>query len=212
MSIHGGIPPSVIKRMTKYLAYVQRLRQDKTRWVSSSELAAKLGLTSSTVRQDLSHIDFSGTSKRGYDVHGLERVLTHVLGADIRWSMVVVGAGNLGRALVLHEDFGRRGFNIVGIFDADRRKAGSTVGALSVQPMKELPAVVKARDARIGIIAVPEEGAQSVADQLVACGVKGLLNLALTHVSVPRNTAVVEARIAASLLELSYLVKSTTAT
>ena len=208
MSVNGGIPPSVIKRMTKYLAYVQQLHEGGTRWVSSSELATHLGLTSSTVRQDLSHIDFSGTSKRGYETGGLERVLTHVLGADLTWPMVVVGAGNLGRALALHEDFGRRGFHIVGIFDADRRKVGAAVGNVTVRDMRDMPDIVRSSRARIGIIAVPAQGAQSVADQMVACGIVGLLNLALTHVAVPHGVAVVEARIAASLLELSYLVIS----
>ena len=194
--------------MTKYLAFIQGLRSEGVEWVSSSELADTLGLTSSTVRQDLSHVDFSGTSKRGYETCGLEAELVRVLGTDQTWQTVVVGAGNLGRALVLHEDFAKRGFEICGIFDSDKRKIGTAVGQLRVQSMEELAATVSSRRVMIGVIAVPAAAAQVVADSLVAAKVKGLLNLALTHIAAPDTVAIVDARIAASLMELSYSIRS----
>jgi redox-sensing transcriptional repressor len=202
-----AIPSSVIKRLTKYLAYVQRLRAEEVEWVSSLELAETLGLTSSTVRQDLSHIDFSGTSKRGYETVGLEKSLTGVLGADTEWRMVVVGAGNLGRALALHEEFPRRGFHICGVFDSDPKVIGRRLGKLRVRDVRELAEAVTAEKADIGVIAVPARAAQGVADLLIASGVKGLLNLALTHVVAPKSVAVMDSRIVASLLELSHAIK-----
>lgn len=208
MNGKNPIPPSVVKRMTKYLAFVQGLVGGGGEWISSSELADTLGLTSSTVRQDLSHLDFCGTSKRGYETTGLAKVLVKALGADTVWQAVVVGAGNLGRALALHDDFEGRGFRICGIFDSDRQKIGTDVGALSVMGMRELPAFVKKNNVRIGIISVPVAAAQGVADLLIASQVKGLLNLALTHIIAPQSVAVVDTRIAASLLELSYSIKN----
>jgi redox-sensing transcriptional repressor len=208
MNSKGPIPPSVVKRMTKYLAYVQGLCEDNVAWVSSSELADTLGMTSSTVRQDLSHLDFSGTSKRGYETAGLAQVLVKALGVDEEWRMAVAGAGNLGRALVLHRDFERRGFRICAIFDNDKRKIGTRVGALTVQGMRELPTVVQEQNIQLGVIAVPPAAAQSVADIMIASRMRGLLNLALTHIIAPRQVAVIDARIAASLLELSYAVKT----
>jgi len=209
MKSEGGcIPPSVVKRLTRYLTEVQTLRADGLDWVSSQELAEALGLTSSTVRQDLSHVDFSGISRRGYETQGLESVLTAVLGADTSWKAVVVGAGNLGRALALHEDFSRRGFSICGVFDADARKVGARVGALTVQGMRELAATVSARNVQIGIIAVPNSGAQSVADLLIVAGVQGLLNLALTHIVAPPNVSVIDSRVVSSMLELSHAIKT----
>ena len=89
--------------------------------MSSIELGEALGLTSSTVRQDLSHIDFSGISKRGYSTAGLHASIAQTLGADKEICMVVVGAGNMGRALVQHNEFGRQGFKNCGIFDADQQ-------------------------------------------------------------------------------------------
>lgn len=200
------IPPSVVKRLPKYLAYVQVLCADGAAWVSSMELADQLGLTSSTVRQDFSYFDFSGISKRGYETHGLQRMLMDILGANTIWKIVVVGAGNLGRALALHEEFARRGFHIVGIFDADAAKHGLQIGDLTVRPMRELGDVVTKNDVTIGIVAVPATAAQSVADMLILCGVKGLLNMALTHIVAPQSVGVIDSRIVASLLELSHAI------
>ena len=202
------IPASVVRRFPRYYAHVQRRRRDGAEWVSSQDLAEALGLTSSTVRQDLSHVDFSGISKRGYSTAGLEQVLAQVLGADQELRVVIVGAGNIGRALALHGEFSGKGFRIVGIFDNSPRLVGRVVGALTVQHMKELAAAVKDRRADIGIIAVPAESAQAVADQLVLSNIRGLLNLAHVHLLVPRRVSVVDTRIVASLQELSYAIRS----
>ncbi len=200
------IPPSVVKRLPKYYACVQSLSMQGVDWVSSLELADHLGLTSSTVRQDFSYFDYSGVSKRGYEISGLQNMLSKILGTDMEWKVVVVGAGNLGHALALHEDFARRGFHIVGVFDSDDKKCGKSIGSLSVRPMEELGDFVKSEGVAMGIIAVPAHAAQSVADLLVDTGVSGLLNMALTHVVAPTGVAVIESRIVASLLELSYAV------
>jgi redox-sensing transcriptional repressor len=200
------LPPLVVRRLPKYLAYVQELAEQRIEWVSSHALAEQLGLTSSTVRQDFSFFDFRGTSKRGYEVAGLQRMIESVLGNNREWRMVIVGAGNLGKALVLHEDFGRRGFKICGIFDSDPAKLGQPIGVLTIQGLRELPAAVNACKATIGVIAVPAPAAQQVADLLIASGVSGLLNLALTHLSVPQRVAVIDSRIVAGLLELTHLV------
>ena len=200
------IPQSVVKRLPKYLAYVQSRCSKNIEWVSSAELAEQLGLTSSTVRQDFSYFDFSGISKRGYEVQGLKCMLESILGADTKWNVVVVGAGNLGHALALHEEFARRGFNIVAILDADDSKVGMKIGRLRVKAMRELEGVIQQCNVTMGIVAVPAPVAQSVADQLVKAGVKGLLNMALTHITAPDNVSVVDSRIVASLLELAHAI------
>ncbi len=201
------IPQSVVRRLPKYLTQAQRLRQAGVEWVSSAELGEALGLTSSTVRQDLSHIDFSGISKRGYMTAGLEASLSATLGADHEICCVVVGAGNLGRALALHEEFARQSFKICGVFDISSSVVGKKVGKLVVQSMDELAGVVCGQDVDIGIVAVPHHAAQQVADRLILAGVRGLLNLTTAHLLVPRKVSVVDARVLASLRELAYAVK-----
>ena len=202
------IPPSVIRRLTKYLAYAEDVGARNVRWSPSKEIAEQLGLTSSTVRQDLMHVAYSGRSKRGYEVGGLKSVLEHLLGADKIWKTVVVGAGNLGRALALHEEFGRRGFVICGLYDADPAKLGKRCGRLTVQDVADMPASVAAEGAEVGVIAVPAGAAQRVADLLIAAGIRGLLNMSPSHIVAPRRVAVVDARIVASLQELAHAVLS----
>ena len=200
------IPRSVLRRLTRYLVEAQGLRREDVEWVSSQELADTLGLTSSTVRQDLSHIAFSGISKRGYETKGLERAISRVLGADTSWTMVVVGAGNLGRALALHQDFARRGFSICAIFDNDPKKIGKKVGKLTVQDIKELTRTIVEKKVDIGVIAVPDGATQSVADLLIASCIRGILNLSLAHIIAPAGVDVTDSRVVASLLELSYAI------
>jgi redox-sensing transcriptional repressor len=204
------LPPAVVSRLTKYLAHVQQCCNEGEEWVSSIELAQRLGLTSSTVRQDLSHVDFYGVSKRGYATEGLRRVLADLLGADKTWRMVVVGAGHLGQALAQHEEFQRRGLCICGIFDNDRQKIGTKVGKLSVHSMRALPAFIGGHGIDIGVVAVPAPAAQYVADLLIASGIRGILNLTLAHIVSPRNVPVIDSRIVASLLELTHAVKQQT--
>jgi len=202
------IPPLAVRRLTRYLTYLQGLMELSIEWVSSKEIAEALGLTSSTVRQDLSYVDCYGISKRGYEIIKLVQALSSVLGADRRWKMVVIGAGNLGKALVLHEEFQRRQFLIVGIFDNDEKKIGKKVGSLQIREMKELAPVISRERVDVGIIAVPTHVAQRAADLLIVSGVKGILNLALTHIIAPAGVSVIDSRIVNSLMELSHAVHS----
>ncbi len=198
------IPNPVIRRLPKYLVHVQELREEGVEWASSQDIADALGLTSSTVRQDLSHIDLTGISKKGYETSQLEGVLRRVLGADILHRVVIVGAGHLGRALAEHGAFPERGFEIAGIFDRDERLYDRQFGNVKVMPVDKLPQVTRRRHIDIGIIAVPSHAAQEVADALVAAGVRAILNLAYKHVKAPPGIKVVDARIMESLQELAY--------
>lgn len=201
------IPLSVIRRLPKYLTVAKQLRSEGVEWVSSDALAEALALTPSTVRQDISHIDFQGISKRGYSTTGLESVLTRTLGADQESVCVVIGAGNLGRALATHEEFARQGFRICEVFDNHPAVIGEKIGRFVVLNVSELPHVVAQQKVGIGIVAVPHESAQAVADQLIKAGIRGILNLTTAHISVPPKVALVDARIIASLRELAYVLK-----
>lgn len=201
------IPISVIRRLPKYLTMAKQLRADGVEWVSSDALAEALALTPSTVRQDISHIDFQGISKRGYSTVGLEAVLTSTLGADQERVCVVIGAGNLGRALATHEEFARQGFRICDVLDNHPAVVGERVGRFVVRNVSELPQVVAREKVSIGIVAVPHDAAQAVADRLIQAGVRGILNLTTAHITVPAGAVLVDARIIASLRELAYVLK-----
>jgi redox-sensing transcriptional repressor len=201
------IPVPVVRRFTKYLSHVQGLRKDGARWVSSSELADALGLTSSTVRQDLSHLDISGISRRGYDTDAFEEVLHRELDGGKTWSTVIVGAGNMGRALASHQEFEEHGFKVQALFDRDESIVGRQMGGVSVKPIVGLSDFVRENRVDLGIIAVPSSSAQEVADQLVAAGLKGILNLARSHVKVPEDVVVLNTRLLEYLQELACLVQ-----
>lgn len=201
------LPAPVVARLTKYLVHIQGVRAEGQEWVSSHEVASALGLTRSTVRQDLSYLDFSGTSRRGYETKRLEWVLFKELGADRIANVVIVGAGNLGRALALYSGFERSGFMICGIFDNSARVIGKRIGHLEVKGMKELSREVRAKKADIGMLTVPQWSAQEAADALVRSGVRGLLNLTPAHVQVPEHVPMVDVKIIASLRELLYRMK-----
>ena len=203
-----SLPAPVLRRFPRYLTHVREIKKLNREWVSSREMAQTLGLTTSTVRQDMSHLPLTGVSKRGYEVARLERELGETLGALTTHVSVIVGAGLLGRALALHADFEEHGFKTVGIFDSAPEIIGTEVGHLTVQPMDALAATVRETDVDIGVIAVPAAGAQGVADQLIAAGVKGLLNLAHTHLQTPPEIIVVEARILARMQEIAYAIRT----
>ena len=202
------LPQPVIQRLPKYLTHVLELKGSGESWVSSGNMALSLGLTSSTVRQDLSHLNLSGVSKRGYELNTLENALREVLGTEQCHRLIIVGAGYLGSALALHGGMLQYGFTTCGIFDKDPEVVGHPVGRLKVEPMKNLRSVVSRKKVDIGIIAVPAVAAQEVADHLVEAGVSALLNLAYAHIRVPRHVSVIDARLLASLQELAYLIRN----
>jgi redox-sensing transcriptional repressor len=203
----NGIPAPVVRRLIKYLAHLQHLKAGDGAWVSSQQLAQALNLTAATVRRDFTHIDFAGRTQRGYEIEGLEKTLLHVLGLDAGCNAVIVGVGNLGRALALHQDFQKHGFRICALFDSDPKLVGEKVGHLTVHGMGELADVVRREDVQIGIMAVPAGAAKVVALELISAGVRGLLNLACAHLNVPDDVVIVDARMVESIQELLCLIK-----
>ena len=166
-----------------------------------SELA---GVNAAKVRKDLSYLGTYGTRGVGYDVDYLLFQMRQALGVTHNWPVVVVGAGNLGRALANCGGFGERGFPLAAVVDADPAKVGTEVGSVRVAPMSDLPALVAANRPVIGIIATPGAVAQQVADQLVAAGVTAILNFAPARVSVPPHLSLRKVDLALELQILSY--------
>ena len=208
MGGEASVPIPVIRRLSHYLQHVRMQMEERREWVSSLELADALEVTSSTVRQDLSWLDISGTAKRGYRTSDLEHAIITLVGRDKPSQVAIVGAGNLGRALALHGEFSRQGFEICCVFDSDPDLIGTELGDLVIQPLVELPRCVRERKLEIAVIAVPARSAQAVADELVSAGVHGLLNMSSTHVRTRKGVTVVEARMFSSLSLLSYAIKA----
>jgi redox-sensing transcriptional repressor len=199
-------PTPAVRRLSLYLRELENLHRKSVDTVSSKQLGDLLGLLDTQVRKDLATFGQVGHPGVGYRVDELISGLKGILGTDRIWNVVVVGAGNLGRALCAYPGFVERGFRVVAAFDIDPTKTGQTICDLRVQPLEELTATVKRTDARLGLIAVPAENAQDVADQLVEAGVRGVLNFAPVSISLPTGVAVTSVDLAVQLEQLSFLV------
>ena len=203
-----AIPKAAILRLSLYLREAIDLQHKGVKTISSSKLAALLGFTDAQVRKDLAYFGQFGHPGVGYHVADLIREVKHILGTDRMWDVVLIGAGNLGRALAAHQGFQRQGFRIVGVFDASPEKTGLRVGDLAVQPMDELTEVVGRTGSRIAILCVPPDQAQKVADHAVASGIRGLLNFASASISVPQHVVENSVDLAIRLEQLSFQLRS----
>jgi redox-sensing transcriptional repressor len=172
--------------------------------VSSSDLAVLARVTPAKVRKDLSCLGSYGVRGVGYSVAELRAQIRRALGLTEEVPVIVVGAGNLGRALAGYGGFGDSGFVIVGLFDSDPGAVGSPVGDLVVEPVGRLVDAARTRGAAIGVIATPAGAAQQVADLLVASGIASILNFAPTVIRVPDGVEVRRVDLATELQVLSY--------
>lgn len=163
---------------------VQLRLAEGVRRISSRQLGEALGLADTQVRKDLRWCGPFGGSGVGYDASALRDRLRAVMGLNRTWNAVLVGAGNIGRALLGYGRFEGEGFRIVGLFDRSKSLVGKRVSGEVVRPLSELAQIVERHDARIGIIAVPRESAQEVGELLMRAGVSGILNFAPTRIDV----------------------------
>jgi redox-sensing transcriptional repressor len=156
------------------------------------------------VRKDLAYFGQFGHPGIGYRVEDLIAQVRKILGTDKTWNVLLVGAGNLGRALMAYKGFEKKGFRLAAVFDADPGKLGKKQGPFPIQPLSELSATIAAKNIRLGIIAVPADHAQDVADQLVGAGLRGILNFAPVSITVPSEVALTAVDLAVQLEQLSF--------
>jgi redox-sensing transcriptional repressor len=200
------IPAPVVLRLIKYLTHIRWLCEQNVSWVLSQDMADTLGLTSSTVRQDLSHLDFSGKSRCGYQTFAMEEAVSKALRMDKRYSIILVGIGNFGKALALNQAFKQNNFNLCGLYDKDPKIIGKKIGSLVVKDVSVLPSEVRKHKVQLAMLAVSAPAAQQVADLVILSGIRGILNLTMTHIVVPERIAVVDLRVTSALQELAYYV------
>jgi redox-sensing transcriptional repressor len=202
-----SIPEATVARLPVYHRVLTALAERGTTTVSSEELAGACGVTSAKLRKDLSYLGSYGTRGVGYDVEFLSYQIARELGLTSPWGVVVVGVGNLGRALVSYRGFASRGFRVVGLLDAHPDVIGSVVPIvdrhLTVQPIDELNEVVASEEAHIGVITTPAEAAQDIADRMVAAGLRSIVNFAPVVLNVPSDVEVRKVDLAVELQVLA---------
>jgi redox-sensing transcriptional repressor len=176
--------------------------------VSSQELGSQLGVTPAQIRKDLSYFGRFGKQGRGYNVKRLLEELHQILGLDREWTMVVVGVGQLGRAIMHYAGFAPQGFRIIAAFDADPKAVGSPIDGLSVLHVDQLRTTLQDQHVDIGIVATPAASAQQVIDALIECGVRAILNYAPIAVQVPKGTHIKDIDPVLALQSMTFYLKN----
>ena len=185
-----AIPAATAARLPAYHRALVAAAESGARTCSSAELAAAVGVHPDQVRKDLSHLATRGTRGVGYPVAALTDELTGVLGlGDVR-AVVLVGVGNLGRALAAYDGFTPRGLRLAALVDVDPAVVGQRVGGLEVAPLARLAPLVRRHGITLGVVAVPAAAAQQAAEALVGAGVDAILSFAPVHLRVPDGVTV----------------------
>lgn len=199
-----GIPEATIARLPIYLRALYALADRGVASVSSDELAVVAGVNSAKLRKDLSHLGSYGIRGVGYDVDYLVYQVSRELGLTQDWPVVIVGAGNLGRALANYGGFASRGFRVAALLDSDPLVVGSEIAGHRVRAADEIERVVQEHDVMIGAIAVPAVAAQDICDRLVGAGVTSILNFAPVVLNVPDGVDVRKVDLSIELQILAF--------
>lgn len=201
-----NISMAVIKRLPKYYRYLSDLLKNDVDRISSKELGEKIGFTASQIRQDLNCFGDFGQQGYGYNVTELYNQIKSILGLDRGYKAALVGAGNIGQAVSNYSRFENLGFRIAAIFDANPKLIGMRIRDVEIKDIDEMQEVLEEEKIEIGIICVPRKNAQTVADDLIKGGVRGIWNFAPVDLVVPDNVKVENVHLSESLLTLIYLL------
>ena len=201
------VPIPTVKRFPSYLRILRQCQGEGMEFISATVLAEELGLKPIQVRKDISYTGIEGKPKVGFVVSELIDYITHSLGWDNATKALIVGVGNLGKAISMYEGFAAYGLSIVAAFDSDPGKIGTKVGELTVKSMDELKPFIESSGISIAVITVPASSAQNVADTLVACGIKGIWNFAPKDLKIPGDVVMQRTDLATSFAVLSVKMR-----
>lgn len=198
------ISQAVISRLPRYFRYLGELKDEGVERISSQELSERMKVTASQIRQDFNNFGGFGQQGYGYNVEYLYKEIGKILGLDKKHNFIIVGAGNLGRALGNYMNFERRGFIFKGMFDKNPELIGHDVRGIKVMPLDELESFVKENDIEIAVLTIPKSSAVEVADKLAQNGIRAIWNFAHVDLNMPEGIQVENVHLSDSLMKLSY--------
>lgn len=202
------ISESTIRRLSLYYRTLSILEKENHETISSKELAKREKLTPAQVRKDLSFFGSFGTRGLGYPVSELKIRIARILGIDRQWNVAMIGVGNIGSSLVSYKEFQKQGFIIKVIFDNDQRKIGSNHKGLIVSDIKDMRRLLREHNIEMVILAVPAIVAQYIIDEVVAAGIKAILNFAPINLAVPDDVFLRNENMAMELEYLSFAMSN----
>lgn len=198
------ISQAVVGRLPRYFRYLGELKDEGVERISSQELSELMKVTASQIRQDFNNFGGFGQQGYGYNVEFLYKEISKILGLDNKHNFIIIGAGNLGRALGNYMNFERRGFIFKGMFDQNPDLIGTDVRGIKVMPMEDMEQFVRENDIDIAVLTIPKTSAVDVADRLVQNGIRAIWNFAHVDLNVPAGIQVENVHLSDSLMKLSY--------
>lgn len=201
----GTISDSVIKRLPRYYRFLGELKDSGIARISSRELAEKMGLTASQIRQDLNCFGGFGQQGYGYNIEILRSEIAHILGVDTPKTAILIGMGNLGKAVTLHINFESKGFRLTGLFDNKESLIGQVVKNIPIRNVSTLDEFCRENFPEVAILCIPKESARGISEQLIKLGVRGFLNFSHYDLKLNHPDIKVEnVHFSDSLMRLSY--------
>lgn len=208
MSKNDGVSLSVIKRLPRYYRFLGELKESGVIRISSKDLSSKMGFTASQIRQDLNCFGGFGQQGYGYNIESLYEEIGKILGVNSRRKAILIGAGNLGRAIALHMAFENRGFNLIGIFDRNEALSGQMLRKIPIRHIDGLFDFCRDNSPTVAVLCIPSAAAEEL-PQLVELGIKGFWNFSHYDISANHpNVAVENVHLSDSLMTLSYHVSN----
>lgn len=209
MSRNDGVSISVIKRLPRYYRFLGELKENGVVRISSKDLSEKMGFTASQIRQDLNCFGGFGQQGYGYNIESLYNEIGNILGVNNNRKAILIGAGNLGKAVALHMSFEQRGFNVIGVFDRNKALSGQMLRGLPIRHTDGLYDFCKDNSPTVAVLCIPSAAAKELAPQLVELGIKGFWNFSHYDISADYPQVAVEnVHLSDSLMTLSYHVSN----
>lgn len=199
------ISNSVIKRLPRYYRFLLELKSSGVTRISSRELSELMGLTASQIRQDLNCFGGFGQQGYGYNIEILQSEIARILGLSTPKNTILIGMGNLGKAVTMHVNFESKGFRIVGLFDSKESLVGQVVKNLPIRNTSDLDEFCRENRPEVAILCIPKEAAEDISEQLVSLGIKGFWNFSHYDIAMKHKDVRVEnVHLGDSLMTLSY--------
>ena len=206
MKRHVAISRATIDRLPLYFRTLRNVQAEGVEIVSSEEIGRRIGVTPEQIRKDLASFGEFGKIGVCYYVRDLLINISEILGLNRNWNISIIGAGHLGWALANYKNFSNLGFKLTTVFDVSPDKVGRMVNGVEIRHMNTLQQTVKEQNIHIGIIAVPAEYAQQIADDLVDAGIAGIWNFAPIKLDIPSNIQIVNEDLSVGLSSLSFFL------
>lgn len=207
MDMEKKISLAVIWRLPRYYRYLADLMEMNITRISSKELSHRMGITASQIRQDLNCFGGFGQQGYGYNVEYLYNEIGKILGIDTNFKVIIIGAGNMGRALANYENFEKRGFELCGIFDVKPELLGQRIKNVEVRHMEELENFLGKQAVDIAILSVPYQYTSELAERVAKAGVKGIWNFSPMDLKLPYDVVIENVHLSDSLMVLGYRLK-----